>query len=409
MTGAVLVALVGVGAVVAWDWGGGPGRTGVQRAGATQAVVPLLSPLLAAKTRFPGTLPALPLPKQGQAAVLVQGVGLVGATPGERAIPMASVTKVMTAIVVLRDHPLAPGASGPLFTMTAADHAAWVAAVANDESNLEVVAGEQLTERQLLEALMIPSADNIANYLATWDAGSLPKFVAKMNKLAAALGLRHTHYADASGLSPQSLSTAVDQARLAEVATHTPGMVGLVDHATMVFPVTGAVSGYNPLVGQDGVVGLKSGFTSQAQACLVTVAQRTVAGHHLLVITSSLDQPLGLAGAGQVDLHLLDAATGDLQARAVLAPSEQVARVTASWAHGRLVLKLPATVPTVVGWPGLVVHTTFEPSIPIRRGQRGWPAGAKMATVRVWTSGGTQFQVAAGLDAPLPAPPASGT
>src|ERR1022692_2129589 len=103
--------------------------------------------------------------------------------------------------------------------MTAADHAAWIRDVEEGDSSLEVVAGERLTERQLLEGLMIPSACNIADYLARWDAGSVAAFVRKMNATATALGLRHTHYADASGLrhthyadasglSPGSRSTA---------------------------------------------------------------------------------------------------------------------------------------------------------------------------------------------------------
>ena len=70
-----------------------------------------------------------------------------------------------------------------------------------------------LTEHQLLEALLVPSADNIADYLATWDAGSIAGFVAKMNATARQLHLRSTHYADASGVNPSSRSTAADQAR----------------------------------------------------------------------------------------------------------------------------------------------------------------------------------------------------
>jgi len=70
---------------------------------------------------------------------------------------------------------------------------------------------------------MIPSACNIADYLARWDAGSTAAFVRKMNATATALGLRRTHYADASGLSPGSRSTAVDQAILGAYAMSVRG------------------------------------------------------------------------------------------------------------------------------------------------------------------------------------------
>ena len=87
--------------------------------------LPSLVSIVRAVTRFPGTLEPLPIPSAGQSAVYVQGIGLLGASPDEQSAPMASVTKVMAAVVVLEDHPLGHG-SGPTFTMTAADHAAWI-------------------------------------------------------------------------------------------------------------------------------------------------------------------------------------------------------------------------------------------------------------------------------------------
>ena len=121
---------------------------------------------------------------------------------------MASVTKVMTAVIVLHDHPLGNG-SGPTFTMTAADHAAWITAVADGDSNLDVVAGEHLTERQLLEALMIPSAGQHRRLSRPLGRREHPCVRAEDERAwRRQLGLSHTHYADASGLNPGSRSTA---------------------------------------------------------------------------------------------------------------------------------------------------------------------------------------------------------
>ncbi|HEV8064132.1 MAG TPA: hypothetical protein VGP46_04835, partial [Acidimicrobiales bacterium] len=155
--------------------------------------------------RFPGKAAKLPLPKKGEATVEVAGLGVVGSTPRQRCVPIASLTKIMTAYIVLKDHPLVGRQQGPTFTMTAADHQAWIAASEADDSNIEIQAGERLDERQLLQALIIPSADNIADYLAAWDAGSVKAFVAKMNAEVKALGLGCTHYADASGVDPRSV------------------------------------------------------------------------------------------------------------------------------------------------------------------------------------------------------------
>jgi D-alanyl-D-alanine carboxypeptidase (penicillin-binding protein 5/6) len=316
---------------------------------------------------------------------------------------MASVTKVMTAVIVLEDHPLGHG-SGPTFTMTAADHAAWVQDVEYGDSSLEVIAGERLTERQLLQGLMIPSACNIADYLARWDAGSIDAFVKKMNAMAASLGLRHTHYADASGLSPYSRSTASDQAILGAYAMSVPGMISVEDHSTMKFP-TGWVGGYNPALGQDGVIGLKSGFTDAAQICLVTAARRIVGGHRVLIVSSTLGQPWSLEGAADIDLQLLDAATSELRSQPLVRAYQPVAKVVAGWSRERPSAVVTTPV-TVVGWAGLLVETVVKTSIPVKPGAgRGWKSGTTMASVEVVTPAGVQSVTSAKLSRFLPSAP----
>ncbi len=368
------------------------------------AQLPSLVPIVPLETTFPGTLAPLPISAMGQSAVFVRGVGLMGASAHEPSVPIASVTKVMTAVLVLHDHPLGDG-SGPTFTMTAADHSAWIHDSSNDDSNLDVVAGEHLTERQLLEALMIPSADNIADYLARWDAGSIPAFVKKMNALAAKLGMKHTHYADASGLNPDTRSTATDQATLGAYAMGIPGMVSIVDHPTMYFPVEGAVINYNPVVGQDGVIGLKSGFTSAAQGCLVTAARRTIGGHSVLIVSATLTQVLGLPEAGQLDLQLLNAASSALEARPVLRNGQPVAEVVAGWTHARPTIVVAGDPATVVGWAGLRVRTVVIASVRATMSANGWTTGAPMALVKVSTPGGLQSFAFGSIDGHLrPAP-----
>ena len=123
---------------------------------------------------------------------------------------------MMTALVILRDRPLRPGEPGPSVTFAAADVTDWAQQKAAGNSVVEVREGERMTEFQLLEALLVPSGDNIADRLARWDAGSISAFVARMNRTAAGWNLASTHYADASGVDPGSASTATDQAELAE-------------------------------------------------------------------------------------------------------------------------------------------------------------------------------------------------
>ena len=118
-----------------------------------------------------GALPSTVWPADGQAAVQV-GPSQVQAGSNQIAAPIASLAKVMTAHLVL---------------------------------------SEQLTELQALQALLLPSANNIAAVLARWDGGSAGRFVARMNATARSLGMTHTRYTDPSGYDDATVSTAADQ------------------------------------------------------------------------------------------------------------------------------------------------------------------------------------------------------
>ena len=126
-----------------------------------------------------GTAPVIPWPAQGEAALFVDGIGEVGRFGGQSPVPMASTAKMMTALLVLEDHPLALNEPGPTITVTPADVNTFFAERNQGESVLPVTAGEQLTEYQLLQGLLLPSASNYAQMVATWDLGTVPAFVAR--------------------------------------------------------------------------------------------------------------------------------------------------------------------------------------------------------------------------------------
>ena len=119
----------------------------------------------------PGSSPALPWPALGQGAVSVPALGYASQSGPETPVPIASLTKMTNAVVILRDHPVAPGANGPMITITPDDVSQYDVDLDNDESNIPIQAGEVLSERQMLEALLTQSANDIAYSLAVWDAG----------------------------------------------------------------------------------------------------------------------------------------------------------------------------------------------------------------------------------------------
>src|SRR5438045_2148589 len=161
-------------------------------------------------------------PAYGQAALVLGGQSQIQAGGNQHAAPIASVAKVMTAYVVLRDNPLVVGQDGPTITLTDADVADTERRRQQQESIVSIAAGEQLTERQALQALLLPSANNIAAVLARWDAGSADRFVARMNATARSLGMTRTRYTDPGGSDEAPVSTAADQVRVVDRAMRQP-------------------------------------------------------------------------------------------------------------------------------------------------------------------------------------------
>jgi D-alanyl-D-alanine carboxypeptidase (penicillin-binding protein 5/6) len=325
---------------------------------------------------FPGHSGGLDWPAQGEAAVAVQGVGLLASHRSERAVPIASVAKVMTAFLVLRDHPLHAGRSGPKIRVTPDDEAIYRADRATGQSTAAVRSGEELSERQALEALLLPSANNVATLLARWDAGSEDAFVGKMNAQARALGMVHTHYSDASGFSTATASTARDQARLASAAVRLPALVQIATLPRVDLPVAGVLENLDDLLGSHGVFGIKTGSTSAAGGCFVFAARVPVDGRRITVVGAALGQP-GVGEREQLDsafaatTRLLLSARHRLVGFGPVVRRRVFGRVVSAWARPVPVRLL--RVPTLVGWPGLPVRMAVHPAsglrAPVQAGQ----------------------------------------
>jgi serine-type D-Ala-D-Ala carboxypeptidase (penicillin-binding protein 5/6) len=310
------------------------------------------------------TLPSAVWPADGQAAVRIGG-SQIQAGPNQHAAPIASVAKVMTAYLVLRDHPLGLYQDGPTITLTDADVADTDRRRRQQESVVPIAAGEQLTELQALQALLLPSANNIAAVLARWDAGSTDRFVARMNATARSLGMTHTRYTDPSGYDDATVSTAADQVRIVDRAMRLPVFASIVATPSATLPVAGTVHNTNTLLGHHGFVGVKTGSHDAAGGCFAFRAIRWIDGKRTTITGVVLGQPghnriaAGLMGAAaMVDRIAGDRATPDLGPR-TLPP------LTAPGSH-RLVLGQPPNLP-------FTGATAFGSHV---------AAGAKLGTVR---------------------------
>jgi D-alanyl-D-alanine carboxypeptidase (penicillin-binding protein 5/6) len=236
-------------------------------------------------------LPSTVWPADGQAAFIRTGQTQIQAEPNQHAAPIASVAKVMTAYLVLRDHPLGLGQDGPTITLTDADVADTDRRRGQEESVVSIAAGEQLTERQALQALLLPSANNLAVVLARWDAGSAQRFVTRMNDTARSLGMTHTRYTDPSGYDDATVSTAADQVRIVERALRLPVFASIVATPSAKLPVAGTVHNTDTLLGHDGFVGVKTGSDDAAGGCFAFRAIRWIDGRRTTITGVVLGQP----------------------------------------------------------------------------------------------------------------------
>jgi D-alanyl-D-alanine carboxypeptidase (penicillin-binding protein 5/6) len=252
------------------------------------------SPRDVLRTEHRGTpgaaLPSTVWPADGQAAVQI-GQSQIHAGPNQHAAAIASVAKVMTAYLVLREHPLRLGEDGPTITLTDADVADTDFRLRQRQSVVSIAAGEQLTERQALQALLLPSANNIAAVLARWDAGSMDRFVAGMNAAARSLGMTHTRYTDPSGYDDATVSTAADQVRLVDRAMRLPVFASIVATPSATLPVAGTVHNTNTLLGHNGFVGVKTGSHDAAGGCFAFRAIRWIDGKRTTITGVVLGQP----------------------------------------------------------------------------------------------------------------------
>ncbi|MET7427209.1 D-alanyl-D-alanine carboxypeptidase [Dactylosporangium sp. NPDC005555] len=345
---------------------------------------------------IPGVPPVLPWPQAGQAAVEVDGLGRLGTSGDARPVPIASVAKVMTAYLVLRDHPLRVDEDGPTLTVSAEEAAAYPSQLASDQSLVRVIAGEVLTERQALQALLLPSANNIAHILARWDAGSSDAFVTKMNQAAAQLGMTDTRYTDPSGLAPSTVSTAADQVTLARVAMRLPVLAQIVAMPQATLPVVGQVRNVNTMLGKDGVVGIKTGSTDEAGGCLLFAAEISAEGQRFWLIGAVFAPGPSMADAFAASSRLIQAGSGLLHKYRVVRAGEVVA--TARGPMGRKTTLAATGDVDVLGWPGLTYRIDTLATVPGHVG-----AGTGVGTLKLTASAAavtTSLQTTAAL-APL--------
>ncbi len=314
------------------------------------------------------SIKGIPWPATGEAAVGVEGLNFIESNlPDNPPVPIASLTKMMTAYVILQDHPLSPGENGPAIRVDEADIETTYNDELNDETIVPIVHGEVLTEKQALEGLMVHSACNLAYVLARWDSGTASAFVAKMNRTAKALGLASTRYVGPAGFSPGSVSTAASLTKLAMDAMSIPAFARIVDHPEINLPNAGVLENYVSAIGQNGVIGVKSGFTYQSEGCVVLAAVRYIGNTQVTMIATVTGQggmdPLG--SAQNTALAIIDSIPSRLFIDSTDLSGYIVGNIQPSWLKVHSGKKAQYSIVTsgnlsLLEWPGADPRVTIE-------------------------------------------------
>jgi D-alanyl-D-alanine carboxypeptidase (penicillin-binding protein 5/6) len=201
----------------------------------------------------------------GNQAIGIVGYGVNNQTGSEIPSPVASTIKVLLTLSVLSKMPLSLNQQGPNITITPTDVANYNADSALGESVVKVQAGEVITEYQALQALLIASANNFADILATWAFGSSAAYQTFANQYAHSLGMNATTVTDNSGYMTSTVSNANNLAILGQKAITNPVIANIVDEYDATIPVAGKIQNYNlnlnPVL-NTGINGIKTGNTT---------------------------------------------------------------------------------------------------------------------------------------------------
>ncbi len=283
----------------------------------------------------------------GLGALGYDGVLASGGAAGP--LPIASISKVVTALVVLDAHPLAVGEAGPIATFTDIDEGFYNKQVANDGVVARVSAGETMSQRNMLDVALMASANNYAQSVAAWAFGSEAAYVEAARAWLGENGLTGTVITDATGIQPTNVSTVADLIEIAKLALANPVLAQIVSTPSAAIPTIGTVTNRNALLGVDGVDGIKTGTLDEAGSCLLFSADHVVAGRSITLVGVVLGGP-DHATINAAIRGLLAQADAGFREITLVEAGEVFAQFDTPW--GDDAAAIAAEPATIVAWAG---------------------------------------------------------
>ena len=322
--------------------------------------------------------PPLTFPEYGASAIGAVGYPGVLASGGSvDALPIASISKVITALVILEAKPLAVGESGPDIVFGDADVQFYDAQVAQNGSVAPVYSGQVLTQRNAMNVMLVTSANNYAESLASWAFGSQQAFVQAATGWLERAGLASTAIVEPTGVSPGNVSTSDDLVELGRIALADPVVAEIVATSSIDIPELGIIENTNSLLGITGVDGIKTGTLDEAGSCLL-FSQDYLVGDTTVTLVGVV---LGGPDRETIDAaiqSLLAQADAGFQAVTLVEEGQQFATYDTEW--GDESAAVAASTLSVVVWSATPITVVSSPE-DVQLADAGAPVGSLRFTV----------------------------
>jgi D-alanyl-D-alanine carboxypeptidase (penicillin-binding protein 5/6) len=351
----------------------------------------------------------LAMPPEGESAVSVSGAdaylgsgasGILASSGDDSAVPMASISKLITAMVILKAKPLSSAtAAGPTITFDKADHALYDKYYLLNATIAAMPTGSSMSEHDALETMLVVSACNYSEAMVDWAFGSTAGFLGAAKKWLAANGMTHTTMVESTGIDARNRSTPSDLIILGKLAMANPAIAAIVAKTRLDIPFLKGMPSTNTLLGKYGVDGIKTGTLDDYGADLLFSASVAVTG----IPTPLTVVGVVLGGATRESVntdveHLITSLRSGFHDVPVAVKGQVVGTYTTPWgAHAQMVLGSSASVFT---YSDAKITSTMTTTT-LKTGKDGEKVGSV-----TWTSGTSTVTVPVVLDGSITPPTA---
>ncbi len=308
--------------------------------------------------------PDITLPENGESAVTMQGYKTVLTSTNKAQLPTASTAKVITALMILNKYPLDLNQQGPMLTMTASDVEIYNSYVALDGSVNKVEIGEQISEYQALQAILLPSSCNMSDSAAIWAFGSLAAYNTYATSTLKQWNINNTVVGtDASGFSPSTTSSPSDLIKIGKLALNNPVLAQIFNQKSATIPVQGIIKNVNILLGKNGIIGIKTGNNDQDTGAYLFASKNNIQGTNqtATVVGAVMDEP-SLIEAMSSSIPIINSAISNLRVIDYPATNQAVGYYSVPWSNSHYLILATQNYQQIL-WD----KTTLQPVIKTKK------------------------------------------